>query len=118
MPAEPLLAVAVATFILGFLLGRLVKSGNRSTNQSLPIRIDPATTPEQLEVRLKQLIGNRQKIEAIKELRTFSGLGLKQAKEIVDSLENGKSLQDVLEINQTSSDNKIRIDISQWDKRK
>lgn len=46
----------------------------------------PQFTPEQ-RTALADAIYSGRKIEAIKELRTASGLGLKEAKDIVDRLE-------------------------------
>jgi hypothetical protein len=46
----------------------------------------PELTPEQRDQIASALYGGR-KIEAIKQLRTISGLGLKESKEIIDRLE-------------------------------
>ena len=47
----------------------------------------PQFTPEQ-RVALADAIYSGQKIEAIKQLRAASGLGLKDAKDVVERLEN------------------------------
>lgn len=43
---------------------------------------------ENLDDELRQLIANGKKIEAIKRYREATGLGLKESKEYVDSLDN------------------------------
>ena len=43
--------------------------------------------PEDKLTRLRQLILDRKKIEAIKEYRELAGVGLKEAKDAVDELE-------------------------------
>jgi hypothetical protein len=47
----------------------------------------PDLTPEQREIFANALYSGR-KIDAIKELRESSGLGLKESKEIIDRLED------------------------------
>jgi ribosomal protein L7/L12 len=46
-----------------------------------PVRLDPAAEQE-----MRQLVAQGQKIEAIKQVRQLTGLGLKEAKDYVESL--------------------------------
>ncbi|WP_209977611.1 ribosomal protein L7/L12 [Paenibacillus eucommiae] len=46
--------------------------------------------PTNLDERLRLLLVSGKRIQAIKEFREASGLGLKEAKEYVDSLEQGQ----------------------------
>jgi ribosomal protein L7/L12 len=59
------------------------------TAMALRRRQAPPTTPVtgDLDARLLALVAKGKKILAIKELRTHTGLGLKQAKDYVDALE-------------------------------
>lgn len=44
--------------------------------------------PENIDEELKELIADNKKIPAIKRLRQETGMGLKEAKEYIDELEN------------------------------
>ncbi|WP_315118891.1 ribosomal protein L7/L12 [uncultured Clostridium sp.] len=46
----------------------------------------PDTVKENIDIELKSLISQGKKIEAIKRYRIVTGVGLKEAKEYVDSL--------------------------------
>jgi hypothetical protein len=50
--------------------------------QNLPV-------PPQFLARIHELLAQRKNIQAIKELRKASGLGLKDAKDLVDAIERG-----------------------------
>lgn len=60
---------------------------------SEPVTAEPATfAPDPaFEQEIRQLLTQRQKIEAIKRVRELTGLGLKEAKDYVDALERQRS---------------------------
>jgi|SRR5271156_5677879 len=95
MVMEPVLVVSIVSFVAGFLLGRASGCGSSLTTDSVRIK-SLSPLPEDLEARLRLLIDSRRKIEAIKVLRQSTGLGLKEAKDVVDSMEKGKALQDII----------------------
>jgi ribosomal protein L7/L12 len=58
-----------------------------STQAVAPVRRSPETITPEAMARIQQLIAQGKKIHAIKELREHTGLGLKQAKDTVDRME-------------------------------
>ena len=99
MPSELFIAGAVACFILGFVLGRISKSSDSDRNRPVQISIPPGVVSDQLEDRLRFLLRDGKKIEAIKELRQHLGLGLKESKDVVDAMERGKTLREMIDAN-------------------
>lgn len=86
-----------AGFILGFFIGR------RQSSTNTPPKPQPSTcqsnlVPEELESRIKQYIERNKSIEAIKELRQATGIGLKEAKDIVDAMKLGHRFQDLIKL--------------------
>ena len=88
------IAVAIG-FAIGVLVGRATAGGGGSPRLSGPLVIK-GTVSGDLETRLKALIQSGKNIEAIKLAREETGLGLKQAKDLVDALGRGRSLPDIL----------------------
>jgi hypothetical protein len=97
--SELLIAGAVFCFIVGFLAGRYSKAGDAETKRPLQISLDPAAVSAQVEDRLRYLLDDGKRIEAIKELRNNFKLGLKESKDLIDAMESGKSLREVLDLN-------------------
>jgi ribosomal protein L7/L12 len=50
----------------------------------------PRSLPPELLAHLQRLLAARKKIEAIKEIRTHTGLGLKEAKHLAEAIEDGR----------------------------
>src|SRR5271156_3353367 len=93
-PSEPFLIIAIGISVVGFLLSRATTS--KDSFRKEPMRIQMlGTVPEDVEMRVRLLIDRGHKIDALKELRQATGLGLKQAKDIVDSMASGSSLQEI-----------------------
>jgi len=110
MPSEPFLIVAIASFVVGFLLGRSTASGSGFRRE--PMRIQMlGTVPEDVEMRVRLLIDRGHKIEALKELRQATGLGLKQAKDIVDSMASGNSLLEISSQGTSSTNVKYQVPV-------
>ncbi len=107
---ESILLLAMASFVVGLTLGRFTRSETRSPTQ--PVQLE--TLPKDLEERLQLLIGRGQKIAALKELRTATGMGLKEAKDIVDSMASGGSLRNMISSSTTATPaiSQITTDIS------
>ncbi|GAA4635066.1 hypothetical protein GCM10023196_079070 [Actinoallomurus vinaceus] len=49
----------------------------------------PMAVPAALQVRVRTLLGENKPILAVKEVRQATGLGLREAKQIVDALRSG-----------------------------
>jgi hypothetical protein len=49
----------------------------------------PAVVPAELQARVRTLLGQHRAIHAIREVREATGLGLKEAKDVVDALRSG-----------------------------
>jgi hypothetical protein len=75
-----------ALLILGLIL--LVRSRRRAGSAVA----GPAPTPQHLEALVVNLVREHRKIEAIKELRRHTGLGLADAKGVVDAMAAGQPL--------------------------
>jgi ribosomal protein L7/L12 len=50
------------------------------------VRHLPPSSPDELDARLRQLLGDGRKIDAIKLYREFHGVGLKEAKQAIDAM--------------------------------
>lgn len=88
MAVESVLIIAIATFAVGFFVGRITASRN-GTQTSSPRPQWTGSIPDDLDVRVRSFLDQGRKIEAIKELRHYTSLGLKEAKEIVDGMAAG-----------------------------
>jgi hypothetical protein len=77
----PVWLIPVFLFI-GFLLGWISRGSNESGVTTIP----PAT-PTELDGRVRGLLAQGRKIEAIKIYRAFHHVDLKDAKDIVDAME-------------------------------
>jgi len=96
-PATSTIALAIGTFVLGFILGRL--SAGRQNSPSISQRLVQtqvsAPPPLELEDQLRQMLRQGNKIGALKRCREATGLGLKEAKEVVDAIEAGRTFKDL-----------------------
>lgn len=70
----------------------IVESIAANTSPSLSYPYNRAVKPfdDEAKAKIRHLIASGKKIEAIKELREVTGLGLKEAKNLVDAAEKGK----------------------------
>ncbi|GAA1783355.1 hypothetical protein GCM10009682_01750 [Luedemannella flava] len=96
LDAAPLICVAVVVVVLivGWVLGRRragARSGNDLVADQLAARADQAP-PADLERRLRELLIQRQKIQAVKLLRDHTGASLTDASDAVDRMDNGQPL--------------------------
>lgn len=82
---------AIGAFVLGIIIGRITKQSDAPVHRpQTPISIE---LPQDAEVRIKELVYQGRVIDAIKQLREATGLGLKESKEIVDRLRNGQNCE-------------------------
>jgi len=68
--------------VIGVVLGWLTRGSGGSSATIIPPR-----SPEELEARLRGLLSQGMKIQAIKLYREFHHVGLKDAKDIVEAME-------------------------------
>ncbi|HEY9792349.1 MAG TPA: ribosomal protein L7/L12 [Candidatus Obscuribacterales bacterium] len=95
MSPELVAMIAFATFVAGFVVGKATSSDNtlRLRDQGNLMPLQPL--PEDIEQRIRMLVDRREKIMAIKEVRQHTGCGLKQAKDIVEGMEKGRSFKEL-----------------------
>jgi ribosomal protein L7/L12 len=86
---ETVLMIAIGCFVVGFFLGRSTAGSDKTFGNPTPIKTI-GTLSGDVEDRVRQLIDRGQKIEALKEVRQATGMGLKQAKDYVDSIASQK----------------------------
>jgi len=84
-------------FLAGFVAGRLTGATQPRARQAARSKPDPASLEEtaarlSVESReeIKALLAQGRKIEAIRECRSALGLGLKEAKDLVDFIEGNE----------------------------
>ena len=77
--------MAITFALLGVSYIFISMSNRRKDNKPNKIQV-PASVPKDVELELKSLIAEGMKIQAIKKYRMVTGLGLKEAKDYVDSL--------------------------------
>jgi ribosomal protein L7/L12 len=80
-----IVAAAILAVIFALLLRRLSWGSSPGYTQ-LPLRPTPVRLDPAAERELRELVARGQKIDAIKRARELTGLGLKEAKEYVESL--------------------------------
>lgn len=97
IPMPWLIGIGIATLFIFIILWRRGSANARHRDALMGIDNDhfskqgpsapalAALTPE-IEDRIRQLLGARKKIEAIKLVRETTGMGLKQSKEYVERL--------------------------------
>ena len=73
------LAWTAAVFIAGYLLG-----SRRRADIEPPFEFDVSTISPQARARIEEALQRKAKIEAIRILREDRGLGLKDAKSVID----------------------------------
>ena len=79
----------IGAFVLGFIVGRITKQSDEQPNRiERPIAIE---LPQDAEARINELVQQGRVIDAIKQLREATGLGLKESKEMVDRLRNSQN---------------------------
>jgi Ribosomal protein L7/L12 C-terminal domain len=121
---EPTIAFVVIVFVVGFVLGKIASGDHSNASRNLSGRGElpgissqgfgaqekyPGiastgtstgrgwpTIPEGFEARTAALLRDGKKIQAIKELRLVTGLGLAEAKAITDGVENGRSFKELM----------------------
>ena len=74
------------TFGAMLIFGVFVVALLRARKDSPALRRPPPPMPEELKQQVRSLIAQHRQIEAIKLVREQTNLGLKEAKDIVDSL--------------------------------
>jgi hypothetical protein len=91
--------IAIGALILGILIGRIISFNSNSPSRVLENKVDAIidhlgvdfkpykNTPKDVVLALK----NGERIKAIKLYRQFSGLGLKEASEVISHIENNPS---------------------------
>ena len=87
---EIVVVAAIAGFVVGFLLSKLKGSRKKSSEnhpqkKSAPIQ-KIQSLPADVKERVQALVDRGHKIGAIKELRDATGLGLEEAKDVIDSM--------------------------------
>jgi hypothetical protein len=90
IPLSALIALgAVLALALVLLLGRAMRRDPDDTLADIardPALRKPPPLPPELEAQLRALLARRDKIGAIKTLRKATGLGLKEAKDLIERL--------------------------------
>jgi ribosomal protein L7/L12 len=88
--------IIIGSLILGILIGRIISTNSNSSEKSIENKVDAIidhlgvdfkpykNTPDDIMTALK----NGERIKAIKLYRQFSGVGLKEALEIISHIEN------------------------------
>jgi hypothetical protein len=71
-------------FLAGLVVGRAL--GRRSSDAPRTPPLPPRPLPAEIDSRIRALLAERKKIEAIKLYRESMGVGLKEAKEAVETM--------------------------------
>ncbi|WP_431896843.1 ribosomal protein L7/L12 [Nonomuraea sp. bgisy101] len=90
-PAELLIVlavIAVVALLVTLVVTAAVRAARRPATTPPPNR---PVAPHDLEAALRDLVAGGRQIHAIKLLRQHTGLGLKQAKDVVDAIAAGHS---------------------------
>ncbi|QUL37411.1 ribosomal protein L7/L12 [Erythrobacter sp. JK5] len=74
---------SIAVFVAGYLLAARIHS-----SPTAPLDFDRSTISSGARQQIEQALGRDAKIEAIKILRADTGLGLKDAKAVIDTWES------------------------------
>ncbi|MCO6008750.1 ribosomal protein L7/L12 [Actinoallomurus purpureus] len=82
-----ILLIAAVGVVLFVLLVTVVVNVVRRSGAAAPM--PPMAVPAALQTRVRVLLGEGKPVTAIKEVREATGLGLKEAKQIVDALRSG-----------------------------
>ncbi|MFB9837044.1 hypothetical protein [Actinoallomurus acaciae] len=86
MTALELLAVLVVLVAVLAILTGLARGLSR---QTAPREFPPMALPAEMQARVRALLGENKPVLAVKEVRQATGLGLVDAKRIVDALKSG-----------------------------
>lgn len=86
-----LFLLVVPMFFLVVLLIGLLMTAGAARRKAVPLPPQVALAPD-IEMSVRDLLVRRKKIEAIKLVREHSGLGLKDAKDVVDAMDAGYSV--------------------------
>ena len=95
----PIPVLILVALLIGLLIGLVLRGrGGRDDLIAPPRRIPPSSFPSppfpspggglspEVEADVRKLVAGRQKIAAIKLVRTHTGLGLKEAKDLVEAM--------------------------------
>ncbi|WP_344744089.1 ribosomal protein L7/L12 [Streptosporangium vulgare] len=91
-PVELLIVAVLLAVVLVVVVGAVVAAGKRGRAVSGGRVPAMPLTPQGLHETVTGLTRERQKIHAIKELRRYTGLGLKEAKAVVDAVAAGHDM--------------------------
>lgn len=91
-PVELLIVAVLLAVVLMVVVGAVVAAGKRGRAVSGGRVPAMPPTPQGLYETVTGLTRQRQKIQAIKELRRYTGLGLKEAKAVVDAVAAGHDM--------------------------
>ena len=75
--------VVIAAFIVGLLIGRVINKNRQSSDPFANLNTLPVESKS-----VQDLLREGRKIEAIKRFRQENGVGLKEAKDVVDRIES------------------------------
>lgn len=82
-PGIVVLLVAIALFV-GYLIGRQQRSPKA---EPFSVKSPPRELDREALAEIRELLSTNRKIEAIKRCREITGYGLKEAKDMVEQLE-------------------------------
>ncbi|MPQ44507.1 ribosomal protein L7/L12 [Clostridium tarantellae] len=90
---NPLILVAIILAVIGSILWlvssiSMIKNDIKGINIKLNRILKETEITKDLTDELKNLISQGKKVEAIKKYRNTTGIGLKEAKDFIDSLDN------------------------------
>lgn len=88
MSAVPIVVAVVVGVLLGIVLKSVDLRGSRASPAPKTRRVDTAAGSED---EIRSLLANGRKIDAIKLYRELHGVGLKEAKESVERMEDMRS---------------------------
>jgi hypothetical protein len=88
-PVELVIVALLFAVILAIVLGAAV-AVLRGNKASVPPPVPPA--PQELQELVTQLTRQGRKVQAIKELRQHTGLGLAEAKKVIDAVAMGHTM--------------------------
>ncbi len=82
---EQLFSIGLIGLVVGFFVGRTQRS-KQSSQSNLLANQAKLELPPELKEKIRSQLRNGKKIEAIKELRQATNKGLKESKDIVESI--------------------------------
>ncbi|MEV0195249.1 ribosomal protein L7/L12 [Nonomuraea sp. NPDC050691] len=91
-PEIILLLAFAALFAAVIAVAAISRAARSGTRGGAPAATGRASSPQELDARVRHLAATGQQIHAIKLLRQHTGMGLKQAKDAVDGLAHGRPI--------------------------